>query len=210
MLAEWVAVGLDSSERQTWGWDMDVPRWYACVGGPSCAGGCSCSTAHHHHLVLKHGRAVPCRLQHVPRSTSRLDAEAQPGSGGPDAQGQYVQVASKQMVGLYISVWVRHTLLPVVRGVQVATVATGFGGYVGNKGEARGRGSQGLHVGAGLGLGGVRGGRHGPAMRQGQAGRGPGRAGAEGSGGKDTERRRARKGTCESGTPDLRVPPPPA
>lgn len=53
-------------------------------------------------------------------------------SGG--GEGEYVQVASKQLVGVYLSVWVRRRLLPQVRGVQVTTVATGFGGYLGNKG----------------------------------------------------------------------------
>jgi hypothetical protein len=46
-----------------------------------------------------------------------------------------VQVAAKQLVGLYTSVWVRRALLPHVRGVQATTTATGFGGWAGNKGE---------------------------------------------------------------------------
>ncbi|GLC60378.1 hypothetical protein PLESTB_001605900 [Pleodorina starrii] len=55
---------------------------------------------------------------------------------GPE---EYVQVASKQLVGVYLSVWVRRRLLPEVRGVQVTTVATGFGGYLGNKGAVAAR-----------------------------------------------------------------------
>jgi hypothetical protein len=47
------------------------------------------------------------------------------------------QVASKQMVGLYVSVWVRKRLARFVRGVQTTSAATGWGGYVGNKGEGR-------------------------------------------------------------------------
>ena len=38
------------------------------------------------------------------------------------------------MVGLYLTVWVRKALLPHVKGVQVTATATGFGGYLGNKG----------------------------------------------------------------------------
>lgn len=50
------------------------------------------------------------------------------------------QVASKQMVGLYLSVWVRKRLARHVRGVQTTSAATGWGGYVGNKGERRAAG----------------------------------------------------------------------
>lgn len=39
------------------------------------------------------------------------------------------------MVGLYLSVWVRKRLARHVRGVQTTSAATGWGGYVGNKGE---------------------------------------------------------------------------
>ena len=34
-----------------------------------------------------------------------------------------------------MSVWVRASLLPHIKGVQATDVATGFGGYLGNKGE---------------------------------------------------------------------------
>lgn len=44
------------------------------------------------------------------------------------------QVAGKQMVGVYLSVWVHRRLLPAVRGVQVTAVGTGVLGYLGNKG----------------------------------------------------------------------------
>ena len=53
------------------------------------------------------------------------------GAGGGGAEGgsgvedsTYVQVASKQLVGVYLSVWVRRSLLSAVHGVQV-------GGWVG-------------------------------------------------------------------------------
>eukprot|EP00198_Chlamydomonas_reinhardtii_P003161 XP_001692497.1 inositol polyphosphate phosphatase-like protein [Chlamydomonas reinhardtii] len=68
------------------------------------------------------------------------------GAGGGGAEGgsgvedsTYVQVASKQLVGVYLSVWVRRSLLSAVHGVQVTTVATGFGGYLGNKGAVAAR-----------------------------------------------------------------------
>eukprot|EP00200_Dunaliella_tertiolecta_P008069 CAMPEP_0202382550 /NCGR_PEP_ID=MMETSP1127-20130417/43771_1 /ASSEMBLY_ACC=CAM_ASM_000462 /TAXON_ID=3047 /ORGANISM="Dunaliella tertiolecta, Strain CCMP1320" /LENGTH=877 /DNA_ID=CAMNT_0048981771 /DNA_START=237 /DNA_END=2871 /DNA_ORIENTATION=- len=52
-------------------------------------------------------------------------------AGTPDI---FVQVAGKQLVGLYLTIWVRAELLPHIKGVQATQVATGFGGYLGNKG----------------------------------------------------------------------------
>jgi len=60
----------------------------------------------------------------------RIDAV----TGGPGNEQLYFQIAAKQMVGIYLSVWVRKSLLPHVKGVQATQVATGFGGYLGNKG----------------------------------------------------------------------------
>ncbi len=40
------------------------------------------------------------------------------------------------MVGVYLSVWVRKSLLHAVRGVQVTSVGTGIMGYLGNKGAS--------------------------------------------------------------------------
>ena len=47
------------------------------------------------------------------------------------------QVAAKQMVGVYLSIWVRQGLLPHVHGTQVTSVGTGVLGYLGNKGGHR-------------------------------------------------------------------------
>ncbi|GFH22911.1 IPPc domain-containing protein, partial [Haematococcus lacustris] len=64
-----------------------------------------------------------------------LEAEVAGLSSQPvQARGRYVQVAARQLVGTYLSVWVSRALLPHVRGVQSCSVATGFGGYLGNKG----------------------------------------------------------------------------
>jgi hypothetical protein len=56
-----------------------------------------------------------------------------------EGEDVYVQVTSKQMVGLYLSVWCRKSLARGVRGVQAISAATGWGGYLGNKGEGSGR-----------------------------------------------------------------------
>ncbi|URE02976.1 endonuclease exonuclease phosphatase family domain containing protein [Musa troglodytarum] len=50
----------------------------------------------------------------------------------PDAH--YSLVASKQMVGIFLSVWVRSELVPHVGHLRVATVGRGIMGCLGNKG----------------------------------------------------------------------------
>lgn len=42
-------------------------------------------------------------------------------------------IISKQMVGLYISVWIRHDLCPYVRHSGVSSVGCGIMGCLGNK-----------------------------------------------------------------------------
>lgn len=46
---------------------------------------------------------------------------------------RYFQVASRQLVGVYMSVWVRAELLGAISDVAISTVSTGWGGYLGNK-----------------------------------------------------------------------------
>ncbi|DBA87288.1 hypothetical protein WJX77_005794 [Trebouxia sp. C0004] len=58
---------------------------------------------------------------------------------GQDAANVFVQVAAKQMVGMYLSLWVRRGVVPHVRGVQVTSVGTGMMGYLGNKGAVAAR-----------------------------------------------------------------------
>ncbi|KAL0027397.1 hypothetical protein WJX79_008379 [Trebouxia sp. C0005] len=58
---------------------------------------------------------------------------------GQDAANVFVQVAAKQMVGVYLSLWVRRGVLPHMRGVQVTSVGTGMMGYLGNKGAVAAR-----------------------------------------------------------------------
>lgn len=71
---------------------------------------------------------------------SRSSTRQQQDKGGSDSKGSsapdqcYVQIVSKQLVGVYMSVWVRRGLMKAIRGVQTTWVMTGFGGYLGNKG----------------------------------------------------------------------------
>ncbi|KAD6120026.1 hypothetical protein E3N88_11297 [Mikania micrantha] len=48
---------------------------------------------------------------------------------------KYCLVASKQMVGLYLTVWVKSDLIDHVRDMKVSCVGRGLMGYLGNKGS---------------------------------------------------------------------------
>ncbi|KAK3268848.1 hypothetical protein CYMTET_22671 [Cymbomonas tetramitiformis] len=66
-------------------------------------------------------------------------AEQPTGSGWSEfdcdrPQQEYVRLGGKQLVGIYMSVWVKRKLAGAVRGIDWCTVACGFGGYLGNKG----------------------------------------------------------------------------
>eukprot|EP00249_Psilotum_nudum_P021395 c28091_g1_i2 orf=478-2079(+) len=50
-------------------------------------------------------------------------------------QPSYIRVASKQMVGIFISVWIRRELRHHVSGVRVSCVPCGIMGRLGNKGS---------------------------------------------------------------------------
>jgi len=48
---------------------------------------------------------------------------------------QYVRLISKQMVGVFLSVWVRRSLQKHIQNVQVSIVGVGTRGFIGNKGS---------------------------------------------------------------------------
>ncbi|CAA6660862.1 unnamed protein product [Spirodela intermedia] len=48
-------------------------------------------------------------------------------------RSRFVRIISKQMVGLYMSVWVRRSLRRHVQNLKVSTVGVGIMGYIGNK-----------------------------------------------------------------------------
>lgn len=50
-------------------------------------------------------------------------------------RARYVRLASKQMVGLHVSVWVTRKLRRHIWSVRVSCVGIGFMGYLGNKGS---------------------------------------------------------------------------
>ncbi|WOG90137.1 hypothetical protein DCAR_0209380 [Daucus carota subsp. sativus] len=54
---------------------------------------------------------------------------------GVNSRLKYVRIVSKQMVGIYISVWVRRRLRRHINNLEVAPVGVGLMGYMGNKGS---------------------------------------------------------------------------
>lgn len=54
-------------------------------------------------------------------------------AGSVHGHSRYSLVASKQMVGLYLTVWVRSELTEHVRNVKVSCIGRGLMGYLGNK-----------------------------------------------------------------------------
>lgn len=45
----------------------------------------------------------------------------------------YVRIVSKQMVGIFITIWVRRSLRKHIQNLNVSTVGVGVMGYIGNK-----------------------------------------------------------------------------
>lgn len=67
----------------------------------------------------------------------RLDGFGGASTGGSKGAPAYLPVAQRQLVGVYVTVWTRASLMPHIRDVRVASVATGFNigvGVLGNKG----------------------------------------------------------------------------
>ncbi|XP_058104208.1 type I inositol polyphosphate 5-phosphatase 2 isoform X3 [Magnolia sinica] len=50
-------------------------------------------------------------------------------------QDRYVRIVSKQMVGIYVSLWVRKRLRRHINNLKVSPVGVGLMGYMGNKGS---------------------------------------------------------------------------
>jgi len=55
------------------------------------------------------------------------------GGGGGGLAREYQCVVSKQMVGIFLTVWVRRGLRKCVQNLKVSTVGVGAMGYIGNK-----------------------------------------------------------------------------
>ncbi|XP_024163136.1 type IV inositol polyphosphate 5-phosphatase 3 isoform X1 [Rosa chinensis] len=52
-----------------------------------------------------------------------------------ERRSSYVRIVSKQMVGVFLTVWVRRSLRKHIQNLKVSTVGVGVMGYIGNKGS---------------------------------------------------------------------------
>uniref|UniRef100_A0ACD5VG79 Uncharacterized protein n=1 Tax=Avena sativa TaxID=4498 RepID=A0ACD5VG79_AVESA len=70
----------------------------------------------------------------VPDLGLDLDGALAPGGKKKGGRSPFVRIVSKQMVGIFLTIWVRRRLRRQVQNVKVSTVGVGKTGYVGNKG----------------------------------------------------------------------------
>ncbi|XP_021765703.1 type I inositol polyphosphate 5-phosphatase 2-like [Chenopodium quinoa] len=64
-----------------------------------------------------------------------LPEDSPPSFTNGNTRRKYVRIVSKQMVGIYVSVWVRKKLRRHISNLKVFPVGVGFMGYMGNKGS---------------------------------------------------------------------------
>jgi hypothetical protein len=65
------------------------------------------------------------QLQHTTTNSSAMESFAQ--------EGCFICIRSKQMVGIFTSVWVRTNLRSYIQHLGVSCVGSGIMGYLGNK-----------------------------------------------------------------------------
>lgn len=70
------------------------------------------------------------RVQSDTASISKIDLEL---LVNWKRRSHYVRIVSKQMVGLFVTIWVRRSLRRHIQNVNVSTVGVGAMGYMGNK-----------------------------------------------------------------------------
>lgn len=76
----------------------------------------------------------PSTVLYSPMSYSAYEPPAENAHTIP-GHSRYSLVASKQMVGIFLTVWVRSELTEHVRNIKVSCVGRGLMGYLGNKGS---------------------------------------------------------------------------
>lgn len=120
----------------------DVDRLLAEVASPRFQGNSQSSPTSEESFV--HTNKNPTNCKH---SVAKLSLERYPSQNGASIAAssspwngfstehphQYLRVASKQMVGLFIIVWIRSSLWRQVHNVQVSTVGCGLMNHLGNK-----------------------------------------------------------------------------
>lgn len=70
----------------------------------------------------------PISYGYVPSASSYVEERER-----PSGHSRYCLVASKQMVGIFLTVWVRSEIKDDVRNMKVSCVGRGLMGYLGNK-----------------------------------------------------------------------------
>jgi hypothetical protein len=119
------------------------------------------SLHHNYRCTLTHEDAKPKSVQKAKVSFSDVlavddmvsepeEEESEPSTSNPESSSEeemsefatmlrerarrgYHLAASKQMVGIFLCVWVRADLMPRVTGLRVSCVGRGIMGYMGNK-----------------------------------------------------------------------------
>ncbi|CAI0465871.1 unnamed protein product [Linum tenue] len=76
----------------------------------------------------------PSTVLYSPMSSSYA-ASSEDGHRRPGGHSRYCLVASKQMVGVFLTIWVRSELRDHVKNMKVSCVGRGLMGYLGNKGS---------------------------------------------------------------------------
>ncbi|KAF3320348.1 type I inositol 1,4,5-trisphosphate 5-phosphatase 1-like isoform X3 [Carex littledalei] len=64
---------------------------------------------------------------------SELDWESAVSRKKKKKRSSFVRIISKQMVGVFLSIWVRRSLRKHIQNLRVSTVGVGVMGYIGNK-----------------------------------------------------------------------------
>ncbi|KAK4742024.1 hypothetical protein SAY87_000025 [Trapa incisa] len=71
----------------------------------------------------------------IPDSSSEKEDNGSSRGTNGKSRPKYVRIISKQMVGIYVSVWVRKRLRRHINNLKVSPVGVGLMGYMGNKGS---------------------------------------------------------------------------
>lgn len=81
-----------------------------------------------------HRSSMRSRDDGGPATVADLDDALRAGKRNNGGRSPFVRIVSKQMVGLFLTIWVRRGLRRCVQNIKVSTVGVGAMGYIGNKG----------------------------------------------------------------------------
>ncbi|XP_021690551.2 type IV inositol polyphosphate 5-phosphatase 3 isoform X2 [Hevea brasiliensis] len=83
-------------------------------------------------LLSQHVLQRPSSFEVVKSFKAKLDLDA---LMKRKRKSSYVRIVSKQMVGIFLTIWVRRSLRKYIQNLRVSTVGVGVMGYIGNKGS---------------------------------------------------------------------------